>query len=471
MLIVIYTLVKPDILIKYVLLIYEVKKLRSSIFVQDLGPLKNVSMDLSANFSMIIGPQASGKSTLGKIIYFCRKIRDYAADFIGEDEFFSGKSVEELYASFIRKIRRIFMETFDANEFVSTKFQVHYNYDKNDFVHMTLSEDGYINFDFSQVIEMKLKNIFEAVLNFNVKKLNESDGNTWNNAVFQRFWQQRAAIETKVEWFSDLFHDSAEILYIPAGRGILSILANQINSATALNFDIPVRDFVDRVLLAKARFRKGLDKVVEDYAQTEKDVFSKDDIKMAQVLIRTILKADYVSDADGEKLYIAPSQWIKLIYSSSGQQEALWILLFMFSLIMEHKRAFIILEEPEANVYPSAQKEIIKLVALTLNSTQSQIFITTHSPYIMTSANVLIHSGKVENSIPEIDDVIVPKPLRIDPQTTMAYKFSESKTGLKFVNIRDAETGMFDAFEIDSISDVIGEETDRLIDLEIKHDM
>ena len=443
----------------------------SSIFVQELGSLKNVSMDLSANFSVIIGPQASGKSTLGKIIYFCRKIKDYAADFIGEDEAFSGKSVEELYTSFLRKIRGIFMGTFDSTEFASPKFQVKYNYSENDFIHMTLGKEGYVNFNFSEVIEVKLKDIFKAVLDFTVKQLNPNGEDIWNNVVFQRFWQQQAAIEIKEKCFSDVFHDDAEILYIPAGRGILSILANQFSPAMAINFDVPVRDFVDRVRLVKARFRKSLDKVAEDYTQTEKDIFSKDDVKLAQILIRSILKADYINDTDGEKLYLDPAQWIKLIYSSSGQQEALWILLFMFSLIMEHRRAFVILEEPEANVYPSAQKEIVKLLALTLNSTQSQIFITTHSPYIMTSANVLIHSGRVENYIPETGDVVIPKPLRIDPTITMAHKFSESEAGMNFINIRDADTGMFNAFEIDSISDAIGEETDRLINLEIKYDL
>ena len=445
--------------------------MRSSILVQDLGPLKNVLMDVSANFSVIIGPQASGKSTLGKVIYFCRKIRDYAIDFIGEEEAFSSKSVEELYDAFIKKLRGIYMGTFDATEYASKNFHVRYNYSEDDFVDMTLSEGGYVKFYFSEVIEVQLKEIFKAVFNFNVERLTKFAADKWNNVAFQKFWQQQPAVDLKVKWLNDIFHDDAEVLYIPAGRGILSILANQFNPAMALNFDVPVRDFVERVQLAKARFRKSLYKVAEDYAQTEQEVASKDDIQLALSLIKDILKADYVNDADVEKLYVDSARWVRLIYGSSGQQEALWILLFMFSLIMEHRHAFIILEEPEANVYPSAQKELVKLAALTLNSTQSQIFITTHSPYIMTSANVLIHSGRVENNISEEEEVVIPKRFRINPDSTMAYKFSETETGMEFNDIRDAETGMFNAFEIDSISDAIGEETDRLIDLEVKHDL
>ena len=237
---------------------------------------------------------------------------------------------------------------------------------------------------------------------------------------------------------------------------------------TASNFEVPVRDFIERVQIAKAIFKKSLAQVVEDYIQTENELFNEDDIQFAQTLIRSILKADYVNDIDGEKLYIDSTRWVNLIYGSSGQQEALWILLFMFLFILEHKRTFIILEEPEANVYPSAQLDIMKLIALTLNSTQSQIFITTHSPYILTSANVLIHSSRVEDRILETESAVIPKPLRINYKSTMAYKFSEEKATIKFDNIRDDETGMFNASEIDAISDDIGEITDKLIDLEIE---
>ena len=195
----------------------------------------------------------------------------------------------------------------------------------------------------------------------------------------------------------------------------------------------------------------------------------KDDLQLAQDIIRKILKAVYINDTDGEKLYFDSNNWVRLIYGSSGQQEALWILLLMFSLILEHKKAFVILEEPEANVYPNAQLDIIKLIALTLNSIQSQFFITTHSPYIMTSANLLIHSGQVENNISENEETpIIPKPLRIDPGVTAAYKITDS--GKELHNIRDPETGMFDASEIDAISDIIGEATDKFIDLEVEHE-
>lgn len=441
----------------------------SSIIVQNLGPLKNVSIDLSAEFSVIIGPQASGKSTLGKIIYFCKKIRDYAIEFVSNEEMFlSDLSYDDIYKSFLRSLHKKYLENFDFGKTEYGDFLIKYNYDENNFILIKLDNEKNIIFEFSREIEARLKSFFSGVREFNLDNM-KREGEEWK-FTFRDFWQRLEAQQFREKFLKDrVFHDDSEIIYVPAGRGIFSILADQLSVASGLNFGLPIIDFIKRVQAAKARFKKNLDKVVEDYAKTDREPVNNDDLQLAQDIIRKILKADYVNDTDGEKLYFDSNNWVRLIYGSSGQQEALWILLLMFSLILEHKKAFVILEEPEANVYPNAQLDIIKLIALTLNSTKSKFFITTHSPYIMTSANLLIHSGQVENKIiNDNGDSIIPKQLRINPEVTAAYKITDSKNEIH--NIRDQETGMFDASEIDTISDIIGEATDKLIDLEIEHE-
>ncbi|MBR2209011.1 MAG: AAA family ATPase [Synergistaceae bacterium] len=442
----------------------------NSILVRNLGPIGEIFIDLLPNFFAIIGAQASGKSTLAKIIYFCKKIRDYAVEFVGEDDVFyvsSSANDEECYVSFLRKLRDRFMKIFDTTEYSCEDFYVKYIFNGTDFVELTLGETKYVDFQFSQEIEAKLKKLFNVVRQFNV----EEHENTQNEIEIRKFWQEQLARKRKLDWVSSIFSDSGEeILYIPAGRGIFSILATQFNAIDNLNFDLPVKDFIEKVRIAKSRFGKNLTQVVEDYSQTCEIPVKKHDINLAKDLIKLILKADYINDTDGEKLYIDSKHCINLIYGSSGQQEVLWILLMMFSLIMEHKKAFIILEEPEANVYPDAQKDIVKLVALTLSSTQSQIFITTHSPYILTSANLLIHSGRVENHISALDkEIVIPQQFRMNPKDSVAYKLSKADNRYKLENICDSESGMFNASEIDKISNIILEDTDKLIDLELKY--
>ena len=68
--------------------------------------------------------------------------------------------------------------------------------------------------------------------------------------------------------------------------------------------------------------------------------------------------------------------------ASSGQQEAIRIIQDLFYLLYENQKSFRIIEEPEAHLFPQAQKKLIELLSLVVNKTRSQIIITTHSPYV-----------------------------------------------------------------------------------------
>ena len=187
-------------------------------------------------------------------------------------------------------------------------------------------------------------------------------------------------------------------------------------------------------------------------------------------LARKVLRGDYVNESDGEKLYYSDREYVKLMYASSGQQEVLWILLLIFIRILEQRKVFLVLEEPEAHLFPSAQKDIIELIALLINSTGSTVFITTHSPYILTSINLSVYSAKVENRISSSTTPIVKKLLRISPNQMDAFIIDNSN-GFIFNSIKDKDEQLIDATQIDGISNFINQATERIMDLEIQHDM
>ena len=104
------------------------------------------------------------------------------------------------------------------------------------------------------------------------------------------------------------------------------------------------------------------------------------------------------------------------------------------------------------------------------------MFITTHSPYILTSANLCAYSAKVESS-PKLprkrDDIVIPEYLRIPPEKYNAFMTPDKKARsgkTPFLeSIKDEESGLIDATRIDEISDVINGDMDRLIDLEVQY--
>lgn len=128
---------------------------------------------------------------------------------------------------------------------------------------------------------------------------------------------------------------------------------------------------------------------------------------------------------------------------------------------------FLVVEEPEAHLYPEAQKNMMELITLMLNATGGQVMITTHSPYILTSVNLLVHSGSVENKITG-EEVVVDKDLRLSQGEVGAYMLNKDGK-FSYRNIIDDVTGMIEAREIDSVSNIINQKTEKLIDLEVKH--
>jgi len=76
--------------------------------------------------------------------------------------------------------------------------------------------------------------------------------------------------------------------------------------------------------------------------------------------------------------------------SSSGQQELLPVLM----TAMCTNSAFLMIEEPEAHIYPQSQYDIIRaLVKKQKWTPKTALLITTHSPYVLTALNNLAYAG------------------------------------------------------------------------------
>jgi predicted ATP-binding protein involved in virulence len=96
----------------------------------------------------------------------------------------------------------------------------------------------------------------------------------------------------------------------------------------------------------------------------------------------------------------------------------------------------------------------------------SQLIVTTHSPYVLTSINNLIQASIVSNSVSEEKKLavykIVPKELMISEKYLNAYAFKDGTA----VNIVDKETGLIYSKYLDSVSEEISIEFDKLLNIE-----
>ena len=57
-----------------------------------------------------------------------------------------------------------------------------------------------------------------------------------------------------------------------------------------------------------------------------------------------------------ERLQVSEDRYVKINFASSGQKEAVWILNVVFYYLLNNKKTFFIIEEPESHLFPDAQK-------------------------------------------------------------------------------------------------------------------
>lgn len=54
------------------------------IIINNFAAISSLESSLDKNLTVVIGAQASGKSTVSKLIYFCRRVKDYMLEFLVE---------------------------------------------------------------------------------------------------------------------------------------------------------------------------------------------------------------------------------------------------------------------------------------------------------------------------------------------------------------------------------------------------
>lgn len=437
------------------------------IIIKQFGPIKEIDIDLDKDLEVIIGPQASGKSTISKIIYFCRKIRDYFLQYLDgiiNTEFYY---TDELYFSFLKYIRRPFIGYFGTTRHMEM-FTIRFDYEKESkrYVTINLGDDRYAKFLFSPALKEDICYMIREAVKVASRK---------NNLSFSDdFLDQARFIASARRRIQQIFRDDYMLLYIPAGRNLLATLPDGIvpkeiplserwgqdNEVDISQTDLITQEFAQYIRKMRSSFGAKLEEIEQNYLKTVTGQIRNHDVDLACQLIHEILRADYVYDKDGEKLFYDNEHWVKLMFGSSGQQEIVWALNIIFLAILKHEKTFLVFEEPESHLFPDSQEKIAQLAALLIYSSGSQAVITTHSPYMLTAFNLLIYSGEQEKNT-NAENAVIRKEFRLEPGTVGAYFISGEAGSLK--NIVSEKRGLIDALQIDGISDSINERMDRIL--------
>jgi predicted ATPase len=397
--------------------------MKEKLIIKNFGPIKSVELDLG-RFNILIGEQATGKSTVAKVLAVCR----YFSYVYGEnnnvpsDNFELGLNAWGLKES-IQSNSYIFYESghyiFIAQRIV-----------RKDIIFVPV--DGSGNFEyigFSTKIEAKspaFKNLLVELGKIKPKENNESiDFSSFSWRIPTSFF------------LNDVKNVLDNPFYLPTQRGLQSIFSLGRSS---------IPNISDSLFNQLAK----MDGIAHHFT---KETY----IDPLDVFYKNVQGYGYIRKASETEYY-------SLFNAASGYQSEIPIVLVIkyYTEMKKRKKTFII-EEPELNLFPSAQNKLMQyLVDKTINYGNS-VLLTTQSPYILTSLNNMMYVYQVGQINPERVSEKIDKKYWINPADVSAYLL---KSDGMCENIIDDE-GLIRAEKIDEVSKVINKQFNEILDIEI----
>ncbi|WBM73458.1 AAA family ATPase [Saprospira grandis] len=449
--------------------------------IDNFGPLEKAEVEIK-QMVVLIGEQASGKSTISKLVYFFKSLKEDLFTLI----FNNLRSGEDIRILFIKEIQRKFYRFFGSTKHLPF-FKIKYFYTLEKTIELSLNSSKYLNVDFGYnfygEIGDEVAHLFDAIKQPSIGK------NTYELIAIEQ--SKNKYLKQLKKIVDKLFEDSMPSLFVPAGRNITVTYTEQFKldffgnlslenekertrNDRSQSVDIHLMlEFLRKIEAIKETFKNndfdslinlelGFDSIDKSYSKV---------LKEAKEIIFKILKGKYVHDRFGEKIVFDTKKrkYVHLNNASSGQQESIRILQDLFLILLNKEDVFRVIEEPEAHLYPLAQKNLIELIAMVVSYTNSQIVITTHSPYILSVINNLIFAKGIKSlkekypekgiEVPKVDNTAI-----IDPLKFQAYGIKNSQEW-EFISIFDSENQLIGENYLDEISQIVGDEFDNMFEV------
>lgn len=417
--------------------------MQSRLIVKNFGPITFVDLDLR-NVNVFIGPQASGKSALAKLFTIFKAPRKFLME-----------ETNDIHGSILGLIN--VLEEYNIVSFLKPNTHIEFISELHDcsFINGKVSYEAKLRNKIQKIDALKnnyIKNIntikdilYEICKNFvlfylemyNILNINAETTTNFLEELTEDKLNKLLITLKRI----DLYLSTNTAIYIPAERNLANII-----KASAVNLMLHKVPIPKHLLLFAAELEKS--KI------NEIDLgFLHDDLIYKKI--------------DGEdEIFFEGKNSIKLIESASGIQSVIPILLTILSKRDWSSHKSYVIEEPELNLFPIAQYELIKRIELeryeSLSEDDGEIHTyTTHSPYILSSINNLLYAYKVKNKNQEINVQNKLLNSAINPKYFTAYQISNGGAE----SIFDREKGLIIDNYIDRASDEMTDDFDSLMNL------
>lgn len=465
------------------------------IIIKNFGAIEYAEIEIK-KVLVLIGEQASGKSTIAKLIYFFKTLRDDIFNQIYQDQ---ERDCFDENADIIFVLQEKFYNWFGSAKNFSDDFKIkfYYEFEIDKSLTLSLNEDKTIQCELSRNF---YNHKFHTTIN-EIKKLLRplSDINIHERLAHEQNKLSYAIILS--DELNNLFsYDTVDALYIIAGRSatvsyselfekyLFADVKSRLEKNSNLESQFKVQN-VDEILMLKfiekitdnknksnETYLSAWDSAYKKYKTKEREGDEQRNRNLVKDKTFEILKGEYTNDNSEEKIVLNTQESINLRNASSGQQEVIRILQDVFLVIFKQLKVLRILEEPEAHLFPVAQKKLIELLALMVNQNdENQLIITTHSPYILSVFNNLLFAQRVVDKNPSAEaevEKLMPKQFWLDPNEFTAYSLGNSSIEEEpeyCESIFNSQTGAIKQNYLDAVSEKLGGDFNALYSIYTKN--
>lgn len=394
------------------------------LIIKNFGPISNAEIDIK-KYTLLIGDTSTGKSVIAKLICI---FRDFQLKGINNIDDFR-EELERYAIPYLNEETTI--EYFFRNNIITIQSNI------------LQSKGGDIQF----INFLRSKNLSKETVDAHYKIQEYIDkGESMNEKILdlqKKIEEVFDVLKKKEPLFTNFLLNSSLSLYIPAERMFFSMLGNSIAGLWANNINIS-KSFIDFA----AHYEKAKSKIQE--------------------LRYSPLNFTYHNEKS-EEYILFNGKKINIKYTSSGIQAILPLIIVLQNLPKDELDMIpsiktICIEEPEISLFPNRQKELLEYIIPIIKGIDSDIVMTTHSPYILSAFNNLILANNTAEEKPDREkkiEEIISKDKWVKYEEVSAY---EVKDGT-IVSLMDEEYKSFDVNAIDRVSDRLSEQLDGLLDI------
>ncbi len=351
--------------------------------IKNFGPIQQGEIDLNKRFYVFVGYNNSGKTYMAQLIWeLGRVFRRNGLDGFGKLE---GKKLQEAdlqkivggYSQFLRKEELAKMMTIGKDHFVLSD--------------MELSFEGDLLAEFTERNYKMLYHLEEESLVLEKKKGENHltlDGRIAKERRESLCWQ--LLIES-------LF-SCEQKFFLPANRSFYPSFYKYLFSTSKMELDkineIMLNDHdTDKIkALSKRPYTKAMDELITKMYALNNEVKAKGYYDKLLLGLTEIMGGEIVSrSTEG----IAPIEFfLKLkgdkeldMYLASSASNQLTALFLYLKYWAEESSNFLIIDEPEENLHPHSQLDLLNILLSFVNTNQNRVLISTHSPLITDAVN------------------------------------------------------------------------------------